>query len=221
MVAPARPYAVGRTPAKERRTAYGLRPTAWVKVAVFVLCLLPLALIAYRVFADQIRGDWVDTVERDTGRWAIRFLAVALAVTPARRLLGWNRLAQYRRMLGLFAFFYATVHLLVYLALDLELYFDEFAREVAKRRYLLVGLATWLLLLPLAVTSTKGWIRRLGGRRWNRLHRLVYVAAVAGTVHYLWAVKKDALLPLVYVAIFAFLLGYRLWARRSAAKPAG
>jgi methionine sulfoxide reductase heme-binding subunit len=192
------------------------------KLFVFVLCLLPLAWIAYRLATDQIRGDWVDTVERETGRWAIRFLAVALAVTPVRRALGWGRLAQYRRMLGLFAFFYATVHLLVYFALDLELYFDEFAREVAKRNYLLVGMTTWLLLLPLAVTSTKGWIRRLGGRKWNRLHRLVYVAAVTATVHYLWAVKKDVLWPVIYVTTFGVLLGYR-WLesrRRSAARAA-
>ncbi|MFL5582660.1 MAG: sulfite oxidase heme-binding subunit YedZ [Gemmatimonadaceae bacterium] len=209
MAAPARPRPAGRG------------PQAFVKALAFSACLLPLAWIAYRVFTNQIRGDWVDTVERETGRWAIRFLAIALAVTPARRLLGWGRLGQYRRMLGLFAFFYATVHLLVYFGLDLELYFDEFAREVAKRKYLLVGMTTWLLLLPLAVTSTKGWTRRLGGRRWNRLHRLVYVAAITATVHYLWAVKKDTFLPAVYVAIFAILLAYRLWARRSAARTGG
>ena len=194
------------------RTAPGSRAP---KLLVFVVCLLPLAWIAYRLATDQIRGDWVDTVERETGRWAIRFLAVALAVTPLRRVLGWGRLAQYRRMLGLFAFFYATVHLLVYFALDLELYFDEFAREVAKRNYLLVGMTTWLLLLPLAVTSTKGWIRRLGGRRWNRLHALVYVAAVTATVHYLWAVKRDVLWPAIYVTTFAVLLGWRAWDARS------
>jgi len=198
----------------QRATASSLVPSfprSLAKPTVFAVCLLPLAWIAYRLATDQIRGDWVDTVERETGRWAIRFLAVALAVTPARKLLGLGRLAQYRRMLGLFAFFYATVHLLVFFALDLELYFGEFAREVAKRKYLLVGMTTWLILLPLAVTSTKGWTRRLGGRRWNRLHRLVYVAALTATVHYLWAVKKDVLWPVVYVTTFALLLGYRLW----------
>jgi methionine sulfoxide reductase heme-binding subunit len=200
-------------------------PGTWYRLAkplVFLIALAPAALLTWRVLSGDIRGDWIDTIERETGRWALRFLAISLAVTPLRRLTGWGWLVKYRRMLGLFAFFYATVHVGIYAGLDLELQLGEVAREITKRKYLVVGALTYLTLVPLALTSTKGWIRRLGGRRWNRLHRLVYAAAVGGTVHYLWAVKKDALWPLVYFAVFALLLGYRVWARRrEGVKPGG
>lgn len=119
-------------------------------------------------------------------------------------------------MLGLFAFFYATVHLTIWVAVDWYLDFAAMAEEIAKHRYILIGMLTWLLLLPLAITSTKGWVRRLGGRRWTRLHRLVYVAAITATIHYLWAVKKDTLWPLLYLLIFTLLLGARVWRRRRA-----
>jgi len=141
-------------------------------------------------------------------------LAIALAVTPVRALTRVGALAKYRRMLGLFAFFYATVHLALWVGVDWYFDLPAMAEEIAKHRYVLVGMLTWLLLLPLAITSTKGWIRRLGGARWARLHRLVYVAAVTGTVHYLWAVKKDTLWPVVYFLTFALLLGARVWLRR-------
>jgi sulfoxide reductase heme-binding subunit YedZ len=159
--------------------------------------------------ADQIR----DTEIR-TGLWTLRFLAITLAVTPARELLGLGALAKYRRSFGLFAFFYACVHLATWTWADTNFDLPFMWKEIVKHKYILVGMLTFLLLVPLAVTSTKGWIRRLGGKRWTRLHRLIYAAAVTGTVHYLWAVKKDTFFPVVYFAVFALLLGYR--AARSA-----
>lgn len=155
--------------------------------------------------ADQIRAT-----EVRTGLWTLRFLALTLTVTPARQLSGLGALARYRRTLGLFAFFYACVHLATWSWADTGLDPGFMWREIVKHRYILVGMATFALLLPLAITSTKGWVRRLGGRRWARLHRLIYLAAITGTVHYLWAVKKDTLLPLLYLGVMAVLLGYRL-----------
>jgi sulfoxide reductase heme-binding subunit YedZ len=135
---------------------------------------------------------------------------VTLAVTPARQLLDLGALAKYRRTFGLFAFFYAVIHVLTWTWADTNFDLPFMWKEIVKHKYILVGMTTFLLLVPLAVTSTKASIKRLGGVRWNRLHRLIYVAAVTGTVHYLWAVKKDTLFPLVYLAVFAALLGYRL-----------
>lgn len=163
--------------------------------------------------ADQIRET-----ELRTGLWTLRLLAVTLAITPARELTGWGGLARYRRMLGLFVFFYALIHVGAWSWADTNFDPGFMAREVVKHKYILVGMLTFLLLVPLAVTSTKGWIRRLGGARWNRLHRLIYVAAVTGTVHYLWSVKKDTFYPVIYFAVFALLLGYRATAGLRAAR---
>ncbi|NUR32522.1 MAG: sulfoxide reductase heme-binding subunit YedZ, partial [Gemmatimonadaceae bacterium] len=155
--------------------------------------------------ADQIR----DTEIR-TGLWTLRFLAISLAVTPARQLTGLGTLARYRRTFGLFSFFYACVHLLTWTWADTNFDLPFMWKEIVKHKYILVGMLTFLLLLPLAITSTKRSIRRLGGQRWNRLHRLVYAAAVTGTIHYLWAVKKDTFFPVVYFVVFTLLLGYRV-----------
>ncbi len=156
-----------------------------------------------------------EELEKQTGRWTLRLLAVTLAITPARRLFGWNGAIRYRRMLGLFVFFYATVHLSAYLGLDMQLDVGDIVEDIIEHKYITIGMFAYLTLIPLAVTSTKGWVRRLGGRRWQKLHRIIYVTAIAGTVHYLWAVKKDTFLPLVYLSIFVLLLGYRLvmWQR--------
>lgn len=172
--------------------------------------------LGWRAATDRLGADPIRELELETGRWTLRLLAATLAVTPLRILLGVGALARYRRMLGLFTFFYASVHLAMWVGVDWYLDFPAMAEEIAKHRYILVGMLTWLLLLPLAVTSTKGWVRRLGGARWARLHRLSYVAAVTATIHYLWAVKKDTLWPLLYFAIFALLLGARVWLRRRA-----
>jgi methionine sulfoxide reductase heme-binding subunit len=186
---------------------------AWrrvIKSAVFLACLVPLAILARDAFTGGLGANPIEEVELRTGRWALRFLAAALAVTPLRRISGWNELIRYRRMLGLFAFFYATVHLSAYVGLDMFFDWGDIVEDVVKHPYVTIGLATWLLLLPLAITSTNGWVRRLGGKRWARLHRLVYVAAITGTIHYLWAVKKDTYLPLVYLTVFVLLLGWRV-----------
>lgn len=159
---------------------------------------------------SSLAADQIHDTQIRTGLWTLRFLAISLAVTPARQLLGLGALAKYRRSLGLFAFFYACVHVATWTWADMNFDLPFMWKEIVKHRYILVGMLTFLLLVPLAVTSTKGSIKRLGGKRWNRLHRLVYAAAVTGTVHYLWAVKKDTFFPVVYFVVFALLLGYRV-----------
>ena len=159
---------------------------------------------------SSLGADQIAATEIRTGLWTLRFLAITLAVTPARQLLGLSALAKYRRMLGLFAFFYAMIHVFTWSWADMDFDLGFMGREIAKHKYILIGMLTFVILIPLALTSTKGWIKRMGGRRWNRLHQLVYVAAVTGTIHYLWAVKKDTFFPLVYLVVFIALLGYRL-----------
>lgn len=180
------------------------------KLLVFLACLVPLAMLAARFFRDDLGANPIEEVELTTGRWTLRFLAITLAVSPLRRIFGWNWLIKYRRMLGLFTFFYGTIHFATYIGLDMVFDLGDIIEDVAKHLYVTVGLLTWLLLVPLALTSTTAAQRRLG-RRWKVLHRLTYVAAVTGTIHYLWAVKKDTFLPLVYLAIFIALLGWRVW----------
>ncbi|HUR91845.1 MAG TPA: protein-methionine-sulfoxide reductase heme-binding subunit MsrQ [Gemmatimonadaceae bacterium] len=203
------------------------RRTSVIKPLVFAAALAPLGLLVWEAFNDELGANPIEEIELRTGRWALRFIAITLAVTPLRRLTGWNELIKYRRMVGLFAFFYATLHLSAFIGLDMFFDVGDIVEDIVKHPYITIGMATWLLLLPLAVTSTKGWVRRLGGKRWNKLHRLIYVAAITGTIHYLWAVKKDTFLPLVYLAIIASLLAWRLWvwlakrrARDSRAVPA-
>jgi methionine sulfoxide reductase heme-binding subunit len=189
------------------------------KPAVFVLSLLPAAFLAWQFWLawngqpNDLGAEPVETLEHESGEWAIRFLAATLAVTPLRQLTGWGQLVKLRRMLGLFTFFYASLHLAVFAGLDLELQIGEVLTEIVKRPYITIGMAAWLMLLALALTSTKGSIRRLGGRRWNRLHQLTYVAAVAAVVHFWWSVKKDIEDPLIFALIFAALLSWRVWRR--------
>jgi methionine sulfoxide reductase heme-binding subunit len=188
-----------------------------LKPLVFVICLLPVAQIAwnlYRVITGtgaltDLGANPIREVEILTGLWTLRFLAITLAVTPVRELSGLGVLAKYRRMFGLFTFFYACVHVSMWVGVDWFFDWRAMGDEIIKHKYIFVGMATFLVLIPLAVTSTNGWVRRLGGKRWAKLHRLVYVAAITGTVHYLWAVKKDTFFPLVYLATFLLLLGYR------------
>jgi sulfoxide reductase heme-binding subunit YedZ len=188
-----------------------------LKPLVFALCLIPFALIV-RDVVHVIRGateltdlgaNPITEIEIRTGLWTMRFLAVTLAITPLRQALSLGALAKYRRMFGLFTFFYACVHVSTWVGVDWFFDWGAMGEEIVKHKYILVGMATFLTLVPLAITSTKGWVRRLGGARWARLHRLVYVAAIGGTVHYLWAVKKDTLFPLIYLMTFTVLLGYR------------
>jgi sulfoxide reductase heme-binding subunit YedZ len=197
-----------------------------VRVAVFVLCLLPALHLTLDWLAElgllsgwqsSLGADQIRDTEVRTGLWTLRLLAITLAVTPARQLFGLSALAKYRRTFGLFVFFYALIHVATWTWADTNFDLPFMWREIVKHKYILLGMITFLLLIPLAVTSTKGSMKRLGGVRWNRLHRLIYVAAITGTVHYLWAVKKDTFFPLVYLVVFATLLGYRVVRSRAGA----
>jgi len=184
-----------------------------MKVLVFLLCLVPLGYLAWRAWNQVLTANPIEYITHFTGDWTIRFLAITLAVTPLRKLLALPDLIRFRRMLGLYTFFYATLHVLTYLVIDHFFDFHAIVADVAKRWFITAGFAGYLTLTLLAVTSTAGWIRRLGGKRWQRLHRLVYFAAVAGVVHYYWLVKSDTRLPLLYATVFALLLGYRVAVR--------
>ena len=184
-----------------------------IKPWVFAACLIPLGLLLWRGFTGGLTANPIEDITHRTGDWTLRFLLIALAITPLRRLTGWAALASFRRMLGLFAFFYVVLHFSTYLVLDFFFAFDLIFDDIVERRYITAGFTGFVLLIPLAVTSTKRMIRRLGGERWKRLHRLVYVTAVAGVVHYYWLVKIDVREPLIYASILAVLLGVRLWFR--------
>ena len=188
-----------------------------LKPVAFLLCLTPAAVLAWNLWGvthdrpEALGANPVSEAEIFTGLWTLRFLAITLAVTPVRELLGIGALARYRRMLGLFTFFYACVHLSMWVGVDWFFDWKAMGGEIVKHKYILIGMTTFVLLLPLALTSTNAAVRRLGGARWAKLHRLVYVCAITGTVHYLWAVKKDTLFPLIYLLVFAALLAFRLW----------
>ncbi len=192
-----------------------------MKPAAIVLALVPLGLLLRDTFGGDLGSNPIETLTHRTGLTAITLLGITLAVTPATRLLRLPALVQLRRVLGLLAFSYATLHFLIYLA-DQTVFAGQglslaaVGEDVAKRPYITVGFATFLLLIPLAVTSTKGWVKRLGGGRWQRLHQLVYVAAAGAVFHFLWLVKADTRLPAVYGIVVVALLGYRLAVRRRA-----
>jgi len=188
-----------------------------VKAAAFVLAALPAVLLAVDGLRGNLTADPIEEITHRTGWWALTLLMVTLGVTPLRRLTGWNQLVQMRRMLGLYAFFYTTLHLLTYVVLDLFFALDILLEDVMKRPYITVGFAAFLMLLALAVTSTRASIRRLG-RRWQQLHRLVYVAALLGVVHFYWQVKADTREPLIYAGVLLALLAARVrWGARRAA----
>jgi len=188
----------------------------FAKPAVFVLCALPLAWLVFRAFTGRLGINPVEDLELTTGIWALRLLVLTLLVTPLRRVTGWNRVIQYRRMLGLFAFFYVSVHFAIYIGIDQFFAFDLILKDIVKRPFITMGFTAFVLMIPLAITSTKGWIRRLG-RRWQMLHRLIYLSAIAAAVHYLWKVKVMIGSPVYYAAIIAILLGFRVvWQLRSA-----
>jgi sulfoxide reductase heme-binding subunit YedZ len=181
----------------------------WTKVAVFLLCLLPLAALIDRSFQGKLGANPVEFYQHATGDWTLRFLVFTLAITPTRKLLNLPELIRFRRMLGLFAFFYVCLHFLTYIGPDQSFRLTGMWQDVAKRRYITVGFLGFVLLIPLAITSTAGWIRRLGGQRWQALHRAVYVSAICGVVHYYWLVKSDVRKPLFYGALVAVLLIWR------------
>jgi sulfoxide reductase heme-binding subunit YedZ len=182
-----------------------------LKVGTFGACLLPLAALAGQALSHNLGANPIDEITDQTGTWTLRLLLITLAVTPVRRLTGWNRLIQLRRMLGLFAFFYGSLHFLTYIWLDQFFVIEDIIADVMDRPFITVGFTSFVLLIPLAVTSTTAMIKRLGGKWWQRLHRLVYVTAIGGVVHYLWLVKADIQQPLLYGGILGVLLAYRLW----------
>jgi sulfoxide reductase heme-binding subunit YedZ len=192
--------------------------TRVVKPVLYIAAVLPFAWLVFALVTGLVMGDEVKFMQHVTGDTALTCLMLSLTVTPLRRLTGWNELIKVRRLIGLTAFWYACIHLSTYLVFDQSFSADEIAKDIAKHPWVLVGFTAFLCLLPLAITSTTGWVRRLGGKRWQRLHRLTYVAACAGVLHYFWLVKKDIQAPLVYGAVLIVLLGSRVWMARDRAK---
>jgi methionine sulfoxide reductase heme-binding subunit len=188
------------------------------KIVIFLAALVPFALLVRGMVTGTLGVNPAETVQLETGRWALKFLLISLAVTPLRRLTGWNVVIRYRRMLGLFAFFYATLHVLSYWSFDLGFALGDIPADVVRRPFIAVGFAAFVLLLPLALTSTKGWIRRLG-TRWTQLHRLVYVAAICAVLHFAWKVKVFTGDAVIYAAILTLLLAFRIfWYLRQRAR---
>jgi methionine sulfoxide reductase heme-binding subunit len=187
-----------------------------LRMVVWGVGLGPLAWVGWRLAVGDLGANPIETALHVSGRWALLLLLLGLAVTPVRRLTGWVQVVKVRRTLGLFAFFYASLHLLAYLVLDQGLALSFILEDVLRRPFITVGMASFVLLVPLAVTSTRGWIRRLG-RRWQMLHRLVYLAAALAVLHFYWKVKADALWPLVAAGVLAVLLLTRVpWRRLEA-----
>jgi methionine sulfoxide reductase heme-binding subunit len=191
------------------------------KVGVFLASLIPFAWLLWGFFGRApfdmttwgagLGANPIEKITHVTGDWTLRFLLITLSITPLRKLLKLPWLIRFRRMFGLFAFFYGCLHFLTYIWLDKFFNLHEIFADVAKRKFITIGLTAFVLLIPLAVTSTAGWIRRLGGKRWQSLHRLIYVSAIAGVIHYLWLVKADIRKPLQYGIILGLLLFYRIW----------
>src|SRR5437667_4647068 len=205
----------------------------WIKLVLFIASLIPLGLLLWKFFGAHptdmntwgagLGANPIEAITHATGDWTLRFLLVTLAITPARKLLHLPSLIKFRRMLGLFAFFYGCLHFTTYIWLDKFFNLHDMLADIAKRKFITVGLTAFVLLIPLAITSTAGWIRRLGGKRSQALHRLIYVSAIAGVVHYLWLVKANIRKPLEYGAMLAVLLSYRAvaWIRPSVQKRGG
>lgn len=204
-----------------------------LKPLVFIASLVPAAWLVWAGLTGNLSVNPLADVTNETGLWTLRFLCITLAITPLRKLTGWNHAIRFRRMTGLFAFFYGTLHFLIYAIADRFAGLDfpdgivawstarnlavSVAKDIYERPFITIGFTAFVLMVPLAVTSTAGWIRRLGGKKWNTLHKLVYVSAVAGVVHYYWLVKADVRSPLLYAAIVAVLLGTRVyWSRAKA-----
>lgn len=182
-----------------------------LKVLLFLLCLVPLFLLISRAFTGNLGANPIETITHTTGDWILNFLVLTLCITPVRRLTGWNQLIRFRRMLGLFAFFYACIHFAIYCLSIANLNLSDITTDIAKRPYVTVGFTAFVLMIPLAITSTKKWITRLGGRRWQVLHRLIYASAILGVLHYLWLVKLDIKYPVRYGVIVGVLLLFRVW----------
>ena len=192
----------------------------YFKPVIFLVCLAPLANLAWRAFHAELGANPIEAITHSTGTCTLVFLLITLSVTPLRKLTRQYWLINLRRMFGLFAFFYGCLHLTTYVWLDKFFDVHEMLADIAKRRFITAGLAGFVLMIPLALTSTKGWIRRLGGKRWQALHRLIYLSAAAGVIHYIWLVKADLRSPLRYAFVLLVLLGYRIVASIAARKKA-
>jgi sulfoxide reductase heme-binding subunit YedZ len=202
------------------------RSISYLKVLVFVAALGPAGWLVWALVTGTLSANPLSDVTNETGVWTLRFLCITLAITPLRRLTKWNEIIRFRRMIGLFAFFYGSLHLLTYVILDRFAGLDfpdgivalstvknlavSVGQDIYKRPFITIGFTAFVLMLPLAITSTKGWIRRMG-RNWQRLHRLVYASAVAGVVHYWWLVKADVTRPETYALVVGLLLAFRIW----------
>lgn len=187
------------------------KPDRWLKPAVLILCLVPVSLLVVRAVTGDLGANPIEAITRDLGDWALRFILIALAVTPVREVTGVNAIGRLRRMLGLFAFFYVVLHFMSYIGLDQFFFWSGIWQDIVKRVYITLGMLAVLMLLPLAVTSTDKMVKRLGGRAWRKLHRLVYPAAILGVIHYFMMIKADYTQPIIYGAGLALLLGFRLY----------
>ena len=182
----------------------------WIKIPFFLLCLVPLTNLVWKGFHRDLTANPIEYIRNSTGFWTLVFLCLTLAVTPLRRLLHRNELVRFRRMVGLFAFFYSVLHFVTYIWFEQSFDFAAMLDDVAKRPFITMGFIAFVLMIPLALTSTSGMVRRLGGKRWQLLHQLVYVSAIAGVVHFFWKVKSDTTVPMRFAVVIAILLGYRL-----------
>jgi sulfoxide reductase heme-binding subunit YedZ len=207
---------VRRLPGFSGRAARRREPWPWLKPGIFLGGLVPLVWMSLRASAGALSANPIAQIENELGLTALIFLLASLACTPANRLLGWTWPVRVRRELGLFAFFYASLHFLTYLVLDEFFDWGAIVADIAQRPFIAVGFLALLLMVPMAITSTDGWVRRLGYRRWQRIHQAVYVAGALAAVHFIWRVKIDVSQPLIYATIFASLIAVRLavWLRK-------
>lgn len=193
-----------------------------LKPVVFLLCLAPLGYLTWQIVfsPESFSANPLSDITDRTGDWTLRFILITLAVTPLRQLTGWNGAVRYRRMLGLFAFLYGFFHFLSYVWFTQFFNIQGITEDIVKRPFITVGFISFVLMIPLAITSTKGWIARIGGKRWQLLHKAVYITGVLGVIHYIWRVKLDIERPAIYAVILALLLGFRLWKKFSKASVA-
>jgi len=196
-----------------------MKDVRFAKLVLFINCLVPLTLLLWDVYRKQVGANPLEFVTRTTGMLTLVFLLISLAASPLRRITGLNWLIRFRRMLGLFAFFYGSLHLMTYVAFDRFFHLQTIPADVAKRPFIAVGMTAFFLMLPLAITSTDKMVKRLGGKRWARLHRIVYLAGIFGVLHYYMLVKSDVRLPLTFAFLLFVLLGFRAFARYYSAQP--
>ena len=189
-----------------------------LKAVLFFASLIPVLRLSWFAYSDQLGANPIEFITRSLGTWTLVFLLITLSITPLRKLTGWAWLIKLRRMAGLFAFFYASLHFITYIWLDQFFDLSSIYKDVIKRPFITIGFAAFVLLIPLAATSTNAMIKKLGGQLWQKLHRLVYLIAIFAVLHYWWLVKKDITQPVIYAAVLTVLLGYRVWSRSKQTK---